>query len=73
MNPLPSESDPAPSPCTKVCRMDGQVCAGCGRTLDEIVRWRGMSPDEKLDVLARLAAQKAASWAASSPFPAAGV
>jgi uncharacterized protein len=58
MNPLP---DPSPSPCTKVCRMEGQVCAGCGRTLDEIALWSRMSADEKLAVLARLAAQKAAS------------
>lgn len=41
--------------------MAGPVCAGCGRTLDEIARWGGMSPDEKLAVLAHLAAQKAAS------------
>jgi predicted Fe-S protein YdhL (DUF1289 family) len=41
--------------------MEGSVCAGCGRTLDEIARWSAMSPDEKLAVLARLAAQKAAS------------
>lgn len=41
--------------------MEGPVCAGCGRTLDEIARWSSMGPDEKLAVLARLAAQKAAS------------
>ncbi|CAH0348901.1 hypothetical protein AQB9606_00796 [Aquabacterium sp. CECT 9606] len=41
--------------------MEGAVCAGCGRTLDEIARWSNMSPDEKLAVLTRLAAQKAAS------------
>lgn len=58
--PLPSPLDP-PSPCTKVCRMEGPVCAGCGRTLDELRRWRTMSAEEKLGVLARLAAQKAAS------------
>jgi predicted Fe-S protein YdhL (DUF1289 family) len=41
--------------------MVGPVCAGCGRTLDEITRWRDMGAAEKQAVLARLAAQKAAS------------
>ncbi|MBC7699869.1 MAG: DUF1289 domain-containing protein [Massilia sp.] len=41
--------------------MAGPVCAGCGRTLDEIAGWSRMSPDEKLAVLARLSSQKAAS------------
>jgi predicted Fe-S protein YdhL (DUF1289 family) len=39
--------------------MEGPVCAGCGRTLDEIARWRTMGDDEKLEVLARLAAANA--------------
>jgi len=31
-----------PSPCTGVCRLNpDEVCVGCGRTLDEIVEWRG--------------------------------
>jgi len=30
------------SPCTGVCRLNPQeVCVGCGRTLDEIMDWRG--------------------------------
>ncbi|MBA4110453.1 MAG: hypothetical protein C0487_12765 [Leptothrix sp. (in: Bacteria)] len=41
--------------------MEGSVCAGCGRTLDEIARWSSMSADEKRAVLSRLAAQKTAS------------
>lgn len=52
-----------PSPCTKVCRMEGAVCAGCGRTLDEIARWRTMSAEEKLAVLARLAREGSAKGA----------
>ncbi|MDI1259661.1 DUF1289 domain-containing protein [Aquabacterium sp.] len=60
MNPLPPLPEPPPSPCTKVCRMAGAVCVGCGRTLDEIARWGSMNPHEKLAVLARLAGQNAA-------------
>ena len=32
------------SPCIKVCVMDGALCLGCGRTLDEIAGW-GSMPD----------------------------
>lgn len=41
--------------------MEDAVCAGCGRTLDEIARWRTMSTTEKLAVLARLADGKASA------------
>ncbi|RZL00242.1 MAG: DUF1289 domain-containing protein [Rubrivivax sp.] len=61
MTPSPESAEEVPSPCTKVCRMEGAVCAGCGRTLDEITRWRTMAPEEKRAVLARLAARNAAS------------
>ncbi len=43
--------------------MEGAVCAGCGRTLDEIARWRTMSAEEKLAVLARLAREGSAKGA----------
>ena len=37
------------SPCRNICRLteSGDVCTGCGRTLDEIARWSTMSSDEK--------------------------
>lgn len=38
--------------------MEGAVCAGCGRTLDEIARWSTMSDEDKRAVLARLADAK---------------
>ena len=36
-----ASTDPSPSPCTSVCRMNGAtgLCEGCFRTLDEIVAW----------------------------------
>jgi predicted Fe-S protein YdhL (DUF1289 family) len=45
----------AESPCIKVCVLDmEQRCRGCGRTIDEIVNWREMTPAERIQVNARL-------------------
>jgi predicted Fe-S protein YdhL (DUF1289 family) len=48
------------SPCVKICVMDAVsgLCTGCGRTLDEIARWGGMSDAERARVMAELAARK---------------
>ena len=44
------------TPCIRVCTMDPQrgVCLGCWRTLDEIMRWSGMSDAERDRVMAAL-------------------
>jgi uncharacterized protein len=44
------------SPCVGICELDrtGQICLGCGRTLDEIGRWANASETEKLAILERL-------------------
>ena len=42
------------SPCISVCRYDNEVCAGCGRTVDEVVGWYDMTDEEKQIVLNRL-------------------
>lgn len=49
-----------PSPCISVCQMDQAtgLCAGCGRTLDEIAAWSVYSDDEKRTVLAALASRR---------------
>lgn len=40
------------SPCTKICMIDPDsgLCLGCGRTLEEIGRWSGMSEEEKRQI-----------------------
>ncbi len=44
-----------PSPCVNICTLDEQqICLGCRRTLDEIVRWSGMSAEEQWRVVASL-------------------
>ncbi|MGH8442440.1 MAG: DUF1289 domain-containing protein [Nevskiaceae bacterium] len=41
------------SPCTGVCRLDAQdVCAGCARTIDEIIEWPGASDERKRAIVA---------------------
>ena len=44
------------SPCVNICKLDrkGRVCTGCGRTTDEIRRWRGMSKTERRAIMERL-------------------
>jgi predicted Fe-S protein YdhL (DUF1289 family) len=47
------------SPCVRICAIDpaSELCMGCGRTLDEITRWYGMSSDERQRIMAELAAR----------------
>ena len=52
---------PIESPCISVCRYDDGVCAGCGRTVDEVVGWYDMTDEQKQAVLNRLE-KKAKSW-----------
>jgi predicted Fe-S protein YdhL (DUF1289 family) len=50
------------SPCIRVCTMDPErdVCLGCCRTLDEILRWSGMSDAERDAVMAELPGRRKA-------------
>ena len=59
---MPAEStDPildVPSPCVRNCCLDaGDVCLGCYRHVDEIIRWGSATDEEKLEVLARCRAR----------------
>lgn len=44
------------SPCVKICVIQPATgyCVGCGRTIDEISRWGGMSADERAGLRAAL-------------------
>ncbi len=48
------------SPCVNICRMNAQTgyCEGCFRTIDEIACWSGYTDEDKLAVIAKLAARK---------------
>jgi len=49
------------SPCIKVCTMNPAtgLCAGCGRTIEEIARWGGMSHVEREMIMRELPARPA--------------
>jgi uncharacterized protein len=49
------------SPCTRVCTIDHAtgLCAGCGRTIDEIARWSQMTDDERQRIVASLPDRRA--------------
>jgi predicted Fe-S protein YdhL (DUF1289 family) len=44
------------SPCIKNCTYDPirQICAGCGRRLDEIAAWADMNDQERSRIMAEL-------------------
>lgn len=49
-------ADKVRSPCVSVCALDANdVCIGCQRTSDEIMRWTRMTNDERREVLAKVA------------------
>lgn len=46
---------PVPSPCVSICALDDDdLCVGCQRTGDEIIRWGKMTNDERRAVLSKL-------------------
>jgi uncharacterized protein len=62
---------PIATPCSKVCVIDpaSGLCAGCGRTLDEIARWTALTDGERARIMAALPdrmAHRGASAAAES-------
>lgn len=45
------------SPCRGVCSatsLGDPVCRGCGRTFEEVVRWNGLTDDEKAIIIERI-------------------
>lgn len=48
------------SPCIRNCCLnDDDVCLGCNRTIDEILRWGDASDEEKIQVLLKADNRKA--------------
>ncbi|WP_375177641.1 DUF1289 domain-containing protein [Marinobacter mobilis] len=57
-----SVSDKVRSPCVSVCALDANdVCIGCHRSGDEIMRWTQMTNDERRDVLKKVAERETGS------------
>jgi len=51
---------PIQSPCISVCVIDAGtgLCAGCGRSLDEIAGWRAMTEAERGRIMHELPARQ---------------
>ncbi|WP_458525048.1 DUF1289 domain-containing protein [Onishia taeanensis] len=43
------------SPCVSICQLKGGLCVGCGRTIEEITRWRAMKRPERMKTNQRAA------------------
>lgn len=49
-------SDKVRSPCVSICALDdNDLCVGCYRSGDEIMRWSQMSNNERGEVLKKVA------------------
>jgi len=54
-----SVSDKVRSPCVQICALDERdICIGCQRTGDEILRWTQMTNDERREVLRKVAVRE---------------
>lgn len=42
------------SPCVNICKVEDNICIGCGRTLEEIAHWTSMSNEERKIINERL-------------------
>jgi uncharacterized protein len=61
------------TPCIRVCTVHPalRLCAGCGRTLDEIAGWIGLSSAERARIMTQLPARLAAMNGTPAAAPAA--
>ena len=41
------------SPCVSICQLKGDLCIGCGRTIEEIRHWKAMTRPEKMKTVKR--------------------
>jgi len=48
------------TPCTSICVIDARtgLCAGCGRTLEEIAGWASMTNGERRRIMLALPARR---------------
>jgi len=42
------------SPCVKICKVENELCIGCGRTTHEIAEWFKASDRRKREIIERL-------------------
>jgi uncharacterized protein len=39
------------NPCVSLCQLNSEMCVSCGRSREEIRKWRGMKRPEKMAVV----------------------
>ncbi|MBM6446801.1 MULTISPECIES: DUF1289 domain-containing protein [Pseudomonas] len=44
-----------PNPCISVCQLNSQLCLSCGRTKEDIKKWKRMKRPEKMAAVQRAA------------------
>jgi predicted Fe-S protein YdhL (DUF1289 family) len=42
------------SPCRSECELEGDVCTGCGRTKEQIVRWSRYTDEQREQIMEEL-------------------
>jgi predicted Fe-S protein YdhL (DUF1289 family) len=45
------------NPCVSLCQLNSELCVSCGRTREEIRKWRGMKRPEKMVCVQKAAAR----------------
>lgn len=61
--PEPADA-PVPSPCIRRCCLDADdICLGCGRHIQEIIRWHEAGDEERRAILAAAGLR----WSARDP------
>ncbi|HET8709818.1 MAG TPA: DUF1289 domain-containing protein [Spongiibacteraceae bacterium] len=57
--PIPSKPPSLANPCVRQCCLDDdEFCLGCGRHLEEILRWHRVSDSERNEILERAATRR---------------
>lgn len=46
---------PIDNPCVSTCQLSGDMCLSCGRSKDEIKRWKRMKRPEKMATVKKAA------------------
>ncbi len=58
--------NPPSSPCLGVCRLEADICVGCGRLIGEIVEWPSAGDQRKILIRAEAARRLAAMQTGST-------
>jgi predicted Fe-S protein YdhL (DUF1289 family) len=45
------------NPCVSLCQLNSEMCVSCGRSREEIRKWRGMKRPEKMAAVHNAAAR----------------